>query len=98
MKVNVTQHHINKGIRGQSSMCPVAYAIKELFPSAEEIVIGLNWGFVLIEGYLLKKFYLPKKVRNHIFDFDTGLGMSPFCFELKLYEPKDNELSNRDRM
>lgn len=70
MKITVTQEHINSGIRGS----PIALAIKEQAVKKLEF-LGVSAFLIVINGM---SYGPPKFIR----DYDKGLPVTPFEFEL----------------
>jgi hypothetical protein len=76
MLVQVRQEHIDKGNRGDARLCPVALAIKDC--GLKQVICGL--ATVETKGC---SFRLPSGIGAIIHNFDMGMGMKPFEFELK---------------
>jgi len=79
VKVNVTQDHIDNGIDHICILCPIALAIKDLFPN--NIVTVSN--AVQID---FCKYALPLKALRFINQFDRGESVKPFSFKIKKFE------------
>ena len=77
-KVNITQSHILSGRKGACRFCPIALALKDAFPESTVHVQGF---YFTIDGV---QFQSPKEVVNFISDFDSGLPVRPFSFELRM--------------
>lgn len=76
LEINVTQEHINQGLKGDSCRCPVALAIKEQFSNARAIVTQI---FIEADG----KAYNPNtKVIEFMERFDIGKSVEPFSTKL----------------
>lgn len=77
MRIEVTQEDIKKGERHSGISCPIALALKRALPgrhvgvSEETADIGEN-----------ARVLLPLEAQDFIDDFDDGLGVDPFAFEL----------------
>ncbi|WP_420431480.1 hypothetical protein [Candidatus Poriferisocius sp.] len=87
MKIEVTQDHIDTGLRRNCHQCPVALAISDVFPGSRVNVGGVDVDIVqpdFTEIY----FCLPEKVEYFIMHFDRGLTVKPFTFAV---EPKEGE-------
>jgi len=88
MTIQVTQEHINRGIRGDCGSCPIALAIQEALP---KLGINVQVLHVLIQGEIVP---LPSRARWFIADFDTNprdedadiKWLEPFDFELDYEE------------
>lgn len=83
MIITVTQKHIDEGLIADCSRCPVALAIREVFPYVDEILIRSTdvW---LGKGENLIVKELPIGVRFFIRNFDNDKDVKPFSFELTL--------------
>lgn len=80
MKITVKQKHIDKGEKTKAMSCPIALAIKDYYWFPRRVVVGHCCCFI---GKNMDKTYpLPKEVTNFIQDFDMGLEVKPFSFEI----------------
>ena len=77
MKIKVEQKHIDAGERWSPLNCPVALAIKEVYP---EVVLVLSDSVETKEH----SFPMPEDVRAFVEDFDSDKPVSAFEFELSL--------------
>lgn len=79
IKVNVTQEHINRGIRFKPCLCPVALAIKSAMQ--QSVVVGIYEAVVGTTNV-----YLPIEVTRFIneFDLDLPTNVQPFSFNLEI--------------
>jgi hypothetical protein len=82
MIITITEEHIKRGIRGSVKCCPVALAIAKKIPQGL-VGIGNIAVHLSIEG-TPRHVSLPLTTINAINQFDVGLGMVPFSFELPL--------------
>ena len=73
--INVTQEHINSGIKSDCMLCPIALAVRTLFPIVEVDDCCIEIGDV--------QYYSPDSVAKFIDDFDNGKLVKPFSFELE---------------
>lgn len=75
--INLAQEHINKGIKGNVKLCPIALAIKDAVTLAVEV--GANTANIGNDTYLL-----PSHIRKFIHRFDTKQRQSiyPQKFEI----------------
>lgn len=81
-QITVTQDDIDRGLQGARKHCPVALALRRVFPQ----------GGILVEGELLSigscVWFPSRTVRDFIEDFDEGdKQVEPFAFTLELPEP-----------
>lgn len=92
--VDVTAEDIAAGKRQDCNNCPVANAVSRRFPEAKEIVAGgsridvhfdplikLSTG----EQIAMYRGLTPGSVYHFMVQFDEGVEVSPFCFDLTLY-------------
>ena len=82
MLIEVTREHISQGQRQECALCPVALAIKAVIPCTYCAV-----GVGSVQMIRRKQWYdldLPAKVQKFIKEFDLGLPVRPFSFELEL--------------
>ena len=83
MKIQVTQQHIQLGLRGSCTADPIALALKDagfmrpwVSPTRIETV-GQNG------GYMKENWSCPQSVLSFMIRFDRGEVVSPFEFELE---------------
>ena len=87
MTITVTQENIDNGTMCSSVECPIALALIEEFPTAEEISVDLATASVTDKGQDLVG-SLPLEAQHFIAAFDQGsYGLKPFSFE---YVPQVN--------
>lgn len=79
MIIKVTKEHIQKGKRGLTTSCPVAYALKEV--GFTKVTVGWNY---LNYDNLYTRVYTktPRRVVAFINKFDQGKEVKSFKFEL----------------
>lgn len=77
MRIEVTQEHIERGIRGACGCCPVALAIHSA-SNAEVVSVSSGWAYLDHRGFVL-----PPHVRRAIDTYDDQGVMIPFTFELE---------------
>jgi len=75
--IRVTQEHIDSGDKGRATSCPIANALRcegYVYPSvcAQFVRVGA------------RMYNLPDSVTNFIQNFDKGVEVEPFEFELVL--------------
>ena len=83
MKIEITQHDIDYGVRGEYSLCPIARAVKrkiygKVTVSGDHISIFTT---DIIRRYSYYK--LPQKAKDFIKRFDEGKKVKPFTFEAR---------------
>lgn len=89
MIINVTQDHIDRGVRGGSaSCCAVALAITEALRAHVTLVAGQ-----LVDVYMeklrpdrcvaVRRFRCPREVQEWYWRFDNGHHVEPMSFELE---------------
>ena len=82
MQVTVTQDDIDRGVPRMPCRCPIARALRRLFPTAQVYLAFWSKTGVLGEDPLRS---LPIEARTFIRDFDrSGKRSGPFTFELDL--------------
>jgi hypothetical protein len=83
----ITQDDINKGKRGECSLCPVALAAQRAFPDKCPQVAAWNMyldsSADVLDGPSIT---LPDEVREFIVAFDRGQSVSPFAFTIRVPE------------
>lgn len=77
-RIEVTQDDIEKGVAKNCSACPVARAITKKL--RQGLVAGVS-SVLLIDYY---KFRLSIEAFLFVIDFDKGLPVQPFSFDLDL--------------
>ena len=83
MKIEVTQHDIDYGVRGEYSLCPIARAVKRKI-NGEVIVFGDDISFFTTDIIRRYSYYkLPQKAKDFIKRFDEGKKVKPFTFEAR---------------
>jgi len=82
-RVKVTKKHINFGMMGDSDQCPIALALRG--KGFEKVCVGTtDTYFEVLNGKSKSySYYLPKKARQFIEDFDNAGDVSPIEFVLK---------------
>jgi hypothetical protein len=82
MIINVTQENIDKGVRHDIALCPVALAAQDVFQIA--VVVGYH---TIVddsnEAYDCLDYDNARKVEKFIRDFDNRKPVKPFSFEVK---------------
>ena len=81
MKIEVTQHDIDKGLNNNCFLCPIAHAVKRKM-GTDSVLVYCDRISVMstVTSYNYK---LPKKARTFIKRFDDGKPVEPFTFEIK---------------
>lgn len=86
LSVSVTQDDILLGKKSNCDFCPVAYAVRRVVPDKYiKISVGRRW-LVLWpnDTVICTEVELPEVVKTFIKEFDRGLPVSPFTFEMDL--------------
>lgn len=82
--INVTQAHINKGLKARCNGCPIALAIKEALGWDDAWV---DCGAITIgEPGHLTQVLLPERVIRWYEAFDKGETVRPFSFKITCQE------------
>lgn len=79
MKVTVTEDDIKFGIPKCSESCPVAIAIKRLYPD-RVVKVGIT-GIYLVKDGITHVYKMPKEITVAITSYDYGKPMTPVEFE-----------------
>jgi hypothetical protein len=77
--IKVTDKHIHHGLRNDCGQCPVALAVKDAIPEAQDISVGDDDIDYVLYGYH-RACLLDPEVSRRISDFDRGRDMEPFEF------------------
>lgn len=85
MRVKVTQDHIDRGVRREPCLCPIALALKDLGVDKPNVhftfVRWEEWGADgIFERLCLPN--LPAGARKFVKLFDEGESVKPFEFDL----------------
>lgn len=78
IKISVEQKHIDKGVPGKGSFCPIALAIKDTMLSYDYVMVTPYKIFVS-DGVK----HLPIRARIFVSKFDKHKPVKPFKFYLK---------------
>jgi hypothetical protein len=77
--INVTQDDIDNGNVGDACACPVALALRRAFKTGGyDFYVEDKCMFVNNYAY-----FNPPEVKNFIVNFDHGIKVEPFSFELE---------------
>lgn len=80
--VEVTQEHIEKGVRGECGSCPLSLAFSELFN--QRVFVGrVSFSFPDVKKPL-PHFRLPKIAEEFIDNFDKGKPVQPFSVLIRI--------------
>ncbi len=84
MIIKVEQQDIDSGIKGDSDFCPVALAVKRLYPKHPVDVGGsfICWLGTHTSFSYTRCMELPEKAQQFILDFDHGKKVKPLTFEI----------------
>ena len=88
--VNVTQDHINNGMRGQAFRCMVALALKDnTFFQGDGIYVYSTHFVLPMRRFPSSSLFhdLPDFVQAAIHQFDVGMKVEPFSFSLEMPTP-----------
>ena len=83
-KVSVTQEHITDSMKGNSSHCMIAEAIKDRFPNLKRVAVDIQT--IRATDPVKDKRYIwltPAPAQRAIIDFDEGRPPQPFKFNLR---------------
>lgn len=75
--IRVTRDCINKGVRQNTTSCPIARALKEA--GCRRVRVGV--GVMEFNG---RSYGVPKSVARFVSRFDNGVAVWPFSFRLPL--------------
>ena len=90
MIIEVTEKHIEDGIRKNCEHCPVALAVREATGSRSALVSVYPYDEehteieLHIPGDKIRRIRAPKIVDSFASSFDKGIEVHPFTFELDL--------------
>ena len=79
--VSVTRDHIKNGVRREAACCPIALALRDMFPGANVSVC--KYAIEVSFGTYPYDRALPRAASKFIEDFDFGFKPNPFKFEIK---------------
>lgn len=82
MKITVTQEHIDHGRAMDCTACPIALAVKPLFPDCD-VTVGAKLIQAVQPDGSLKAWKLPQEAMNFILRFDMEDHVEPFEFEIR---------------
>jgi hypothetical protein len=78
VKIQVTQEHINAGVRGSATSDPIALALKDAGWEKPYVnVFGLQNGQI-------KRYPLPAGMWEFMYNFDNEKPVKPFEFEVEV--------------
>jgi hypothetical protein len=88
ISVEVTEHDIRHGKRGDPCQCPVARAIRRAIGQPEaHVIVGVYAveaaGCAIGEGDDAQVFVLPVRAARWVQQFDLGDPVEPIAFELE---------------
>jgi len=79
--VSVTAEHIAEGVPGDACACPVAFAVRDAFPHAQDVTVGDLYISMYDRGQS-RLLIMPADVRALIGAIDRNRAVDPFTFEL----------------
>jgi hypothetical protein len=77
MKIVVTQEHIDKGKIDHRCLCPIALAFSDA--GLGDVTVSLNNAYTRTTLWIL-----PLEARLFVEEFDSGVEVKPFSFELEV--------------
>lgn len=85
-KIEVTQEDIKNGIRESANTCPIALAVTRAYGGR----VLVNSGVIIWDNGTGRPqiFSFPENVRQFIINFDKGLQVKPFEFEIEFQQRK----------
>lgn len=84
-KIEVTRDHIKKGIRANGSSCPIAIALIPLLKASHYPVVYTGYvSFTVPNRWHSINLNMPGEATIFLNDFDKGLNVDPFTFELDI--------------
>jgi len=83
MQINVTQQHIDNGIKSDCRLCPIALALLPLFTNLPIEVDSCCIEIGCCIGSDDIQYYSPDSVIKFITAFDSSFPVKPFYFELQ---------------
>jgi hypothetical protein len=81
-EVVITQDDINDGSRRHASSCPVALALKRVFPDADKILAGITHAYTRTGDDAATWWYFPDSLSAWVRKFDAGGRVSPATFTI----------------
>ena len=78
LTVEVTQQDIERGSLIECRSCPVALALQRA--TGREVEVAGPW-FIFANSR--RHFNLPESVRDFVAQFDSGVAVQPFSFEIE---------------
>lgn len=80
MKINVSEQNIKEGRPESCEWCPVARALREIYPSAGTVEVDTDYIRVWIPH--AQRWKTPDIVADFIAAFDAGEPVAPIAFDL----------------
>lgn len=86
LTVSVTQDDIQFGKKGNCDWCPVAHAVRRVVSEKYiKISVGKRWLVLWPNDVIIsREVELPEVAKTFIKEFDRGLPVSPFTFEIDI--------------
>ena len=85
MRIEVTQRDIDFGRKEESTLCPVALAIKRQLVNVDSVSVGVTHLLYHIQGDEdMTEVLLPPEVKHFVNRFDYGHEVFPFEFEISI--------------
>lgn len=76
--INVTQENISNGHKCSIEDCPIALAVKEVYPGK---YISVTYHYIRLDN---KQYRVTDEMKGNMYLFDKGDEIVPFSFELEL--------------
>jgi hypothetical protein len=90
LKINVTEKDIEDGIEKDSHWCPIARAVRRIFPD-QPITVGDDT--VMIDDHHI---YLTRRAMEFVHNFDTEGPVEPFAFCVLISEQLAKEIKAKN--
>ncbi len=84
MTIHVTQSHIDAGIKGQCTQCPIALAARVAIGQGHRIQVSFCNIIAICGGYKSTLYPLPQEAQAFVEAFDAGQPVQPFSFKVDI--------------
>lgn len=82
--VNVTAEDIARGVKSESSLCPIACALRKILLLGTRISVGVDDVGLYGQPHFHGDIDLPDEAGEWVQQYDKGLPVSPFTFTLEI--------------